>query len=178
MAVKTVLDESSTIRVNVKGLVSVGTPDITPAVLRVKPVGKAPPTSFQLYGPAPPVAVRVCELPAYKLSLGNEVDDIAKEEVVGVLDEEGTVKLVVDGAVKPHAVTVTSPVVAPAGTVVTITLGVQLVTTAGVPLKLTALLAGVVLKFIPFVAVMVTGAPTGALVGETETLATIGVAIA
>jgi len=68
--------------VNVKGLVSVGIPDITPAVLRVKPVGSAPPASFQLYGPVPPVAVRVCELPAYKLSLGNEVVDIAKGEVL------------------------------------------------------------------------------------------------
>ena len=178
MAVKTGLDESSTVMVNVKGPVSVGTPDITPAVLRAKPVESAPPASLQLYGPAPPVAVRVCGLLAYKLSLGNEVVDIAKEEVVGVLDEEDTVKLVVDGAVKPHAVTVISPVVAPAGTVVTITVGVQLVTTADVPLKLTALLAGVVLKFIPFVAVMVTAAPTGALVGETETLAAIGDATA
>jgi hypothetical protein len=88
------------------------------------------------------------------------------------------VKLVVDGAVKPPVVTVICPVVAPAGTVVTITVGVQLVTIANVPLNLTALLAGVVLKFIPFVAVMVTGAPTGALVGETETLAAIGDAIA
>src|SRR6185369_17897590 len=71
--------------VNVKGLVSVGIPDITPAVLRVKPVGSAPPASFQLYDPVPPVAVRVCELPAYKLSLGSEVVDIVKEGDVVVL---------------------------------------------------------------------------------------------
>jgi hypothetical protein len=59
------------------------------------------------------------------------------------------VKLVEDVAVLPPTVTVIGPVVVPAGTVVMIWVEVQLVTTAAVPLKLTALLAGVVLKFVP-----------------------------
>jgi hypothetical protein len=60
-------------------------------------------------------------------------------------------------------VTVIGPVVAPEGTLVTIWVDVQLVTTATAPLKATVLLAGVVLKFVP---VMVTVVPADALIRE------------
>jgi hypothetical protein len=49
----------------------------------------------------------------------------------------------------PEVVTVIMPVVAPAGTVVVICVGVAAMTTAGVPLKLTLLLPGVLLNPTP-----------------------------
>ena len=59
---------------------------------------------------------------------------------------------------------VIGPFTAPAGTVVTICVGVLLVTTATPPpLKVTTLLAGVGSKFVP---VMVKVAPTEALAGK------------
>jgi hypothetical protein len=64
------------------------------------------------------------------------------------------VKLVEDVAVLPPTVTVIGPVVAPAGTGVMIWVDVQLVTTAAVPLKLMALLAGVILKFVPVMVIV------------------------
>jgi hypothetical protein len=82
------------------------------------------------------------------------------------------VKLVIDGitvkfddevAVWLLTVTLIGPVVAPDGTVVTISVLVELVTTADVPLKLTALFAAVVSKLVP---TMVTVVPAVPLVGE------------
>lgn len=81
-------------------------------------------------------------------------------------------KLVIDGitvkfddevAVWLLTVTLIGPVVAPDGTVVTISVLVELVTTAAVPLKLTALFAAVVSKFAP---TMVTVVPAVPLAGE------------
>jgi hypothetical protein len=65
----------------------------------------------------------------------------------------------------PFAVMTTFPVVAPVGTVATIDVALQLpIVVAAVPLKLTEPLPCVEPKFAP---VIVTGAPTGAEVGET-----------
>lgn len=71
-----------------------------------------------------------------------------------------TVKLFVVFALKPPTVTVIGPVIAPTGTVVTIWVGVEMVSMAGVPLKTTVLSDGVVLKFVP---VMITVEPIGPL---------------
>lgn len=54
-------------------------------------------------------------------------------------------------AVFTPTATVTVPVVAPKGTVVVILVEVLLETVAAVPLKLTILLAGVVLKLVPLI---------------------------
>jgi hypothetical protein len=62
----------------------------------------------------------------------------------------------------PPTVTTTFPAVAPAGTVVTILVGLQLVAAAAVPLKATVLVPCVAPKSIP---VIVTVVPTGPLVG-------------
>ena len=69
--------------------------------------------------------------------------------------------------VEPPTVTDITPVVAPAGTVVVILVAVLAVTNAVVPLNITMLLAGVVLKFVP---VMVTTVPMGPLVGLKEVM--------
>jgi hypothetical protein len=74
----------------------------------------------------------------------------------------GTVKLDELVAVSKFTVTEMVPVVAPAGTVVVMLVAVEAVTTAGTPLKLTVLLPGVALKFVP---VMVTVVPGNPLVG-------------
>ena len=75
-----------------------------------------------------------------------------------------TVKPVIDVAREtPSTVTLMGPLVAPAGTAVTIWVGVLLVTTAAVPLKVTRLLIGPTSKFVP---VMVTVVPTVAPAGE------------
>jgi hypothetical protein len=86
------------------------------------------------------------------------------------MHEAVTVKSVALVAVLPPTVTVTGPVVAPAGTEVEILVAVLAVTTAVVPLKLTILLAGVGSKFIP---VMVTVVPMGPDVGENEVMAIV-----
>ena len=78
-----------------------------------------------------------------------------------------TVKSIADVAVLLPTVTVIGPVVAPVGTVVTICEALEPVTTAAVPLNLTMLLAGVVLKYVPL---MVTCAPGPACVGEKESI--------
>ncbi|MGA7827829.1 MAG: hypothetical protein WCA04_09220, partial [Geobacteraceae bacterium] len=83
-----------------------------------------------------------------------------------------TVKLAGDVAVLLPTITVTDPVVAPAGTVVTIWVAVELVTTAAVPLNITMLLAGVVLKLVP---VMVTVVPGGPEDGAREVIVGAGV---
>jgi hypothetical protein len=62
-----------------------------------------------------------------------------------------TVKLLVEVAVAPLTVTVIFPVAAPAGTVVVMDEVVDAVTTASVPLNLTVLLDGVVLKDDPLI---------------------------
>jgi hypothetical protein len=61
----------------------------------------------------------------------------------------GTEKLTVDTAVPPVVVTETGPVVAPLGTTTVSEVSVAAVTVAVVPLKLTVLFAGAVLKFDP-----------------------------
>ena len=73
----------------------------------------------------------------------------------------GTVKFVALVAVRAVTVTEIVPVVAPTGTVTVMLVAVEAVTIAAVPLKLTVLFAGVVLKFVP---VMVMVVPTGPLV--------------
>src|SRR5271165_4667523 len=75
-----------------------------------------------------------------------------------------TVKLV--GAIRVTPLTVMSilPLVAPAGTVTWMLPAVSPVMVAGVPLKVTAALPPPSRRFVP---VMVTGVPTGPLVGET-----------
>ena len=73
-----------------------------------------------------------------------------------------TVKLVALIAVLPATVTVITPVVAPAGTVVVMDVAVLDVDVASVPLNRTVLLPGVALKFVP---VMVTVVPIGPVVG-------------
>src|SRR5438445_1717314 len=65
--------------------------------------------------------------------------------------------------VSPPTVTMTFPVVAPAGTGTTMLVADQLVGVAAVPLNVTVLLPCVAPKFVP---VIVTAAATGALVGE------------
>jgi hypothetical protein len=86
---------------------------------------------------------------------------------VKLVIDRGTVKLVADVAWLSPTMTVIGPVVAPAGTVVTIWVDVELVTAAAVPLKLTVLFAGVVLKFVP---VMVTVVPIEPLAGVKLTI--------
>src|ERR1035441_5567058 len=61
----------------------------------------------------------------------------------------------------PFTMTTTSPVVAPAGAATTMLVSVQLVGSAAVPLNCTALMPGVVPKFVP---VIVTTVPTGPVV--------------
>src|SRR5262245_45540088 len=63
---------------------------------------------------------------------------------------------------RPPTVTVTDPVVAPAGTVAVILVAAQLVTVASVPLKWTVLTPCVAPKLVP---VIVTAVPAGPLVG-------------
>lgn len=76
--------------------------------------------------------------------------------------QEAAVKSVAEVAVTPATATVIFPDVAPAGTVVVMLVAVDAVTVAAVPLNVTVLSAGVVLKFVP---VMVTVAPTTPDVG-------------
>jgi hypothetical protein len=91
--------------------------------------------------------------------------------VVGVV----TVKMIgSEVAVLIPLVTVMNPVVAPTGTVVTISVAVELVTTAVVPLNFTMLLADVVLKLVP---VMVTVVPGGPEEGATAVIVGVGVII-
>ena len=73
-----------------------------------------------------------------------------------------TVKFVALVSVTPLTVNVILPVVAPAGTVATMLVVVDDVTTAATPLNSTSLLPGVVLKFVP---VIVIEAPTAPLEG-------------
>jgi hypothetical protein len=71
-----------------------------------------------------------------------------------------TVKLDGEVALDPFpSATVIGPEVAPAGTVVTIWVEVELVTTAVVPLNLTTLPAGLVLKLVPVMVTFVPGNP-------------------
>ena len=69
------------------------------------------------------------------------------------------VKLFAEVELIPPTVTVNGPVVAPEGAVVIIWVGVQLVTTAVIPLKVTVLLDGLVLKFSPVIVTDVPGSP-------------------
>jgi len=66
-------------------------------------------------------------------------------------------------AVCPLTVTLTGPVVAPAGTVTTKLVAVALVTVADVPLNFTVLLDGVGSKLVPLIII---DAPTGPLAGK------------
>ena len=89
-----------------------------------------------------------------------------KEVMVGTVGAP-TVKLVPLVAVLHPTITEIVPVVAPAGTLVVMVVDVLAVTTAAVPLNLTMLLAGTGSKLVP---VMVTGVPTGPLVGAKEVM--------
>ena len=82
-----------------------------------------------------------------------------------------TVNEVSDTSAPLEFVTEIGPVVAPAGTLVTIVVSVLLTTTAAVPLNVTALFAGVVSKEIP---VIVTEVPTGPMMGSKEVIEVTG----
>ena len=82
-----------------------------------------------------------------------------------------TVKSVALVAVLPAMVTLIGPVVAPAGTVVVMDVVVLAVTTAVVPLNVTVLFAGVVLKLVPL---MITDTPTGPEVGSKPEMVGVG----
>jgi hypothetical protein len=86
-------------------------------------------------------------------------------------DDPVMVKLAALVAVLPPTVTVIFPVVAPEGTVVVMLVAVLAVTVAAVPLNFTALLEGVVLKFVP---VIVTVVPTGPEAGAKEVIVGTG----
>ena len=89
----------------------------------------------------------------------------AKLAIVGGMKTVNEEALV---AVSAFTVTVIVPVVAPTVTVVVMLVAVDAFTVAPVPLKLTVLSAGVVLKPVP---VMVTVVPTGPLMGLKELIA-------
>jgi hypothetical protein len=73
--------------------------------------------------------------------------------------DPNTIKLDVLITVTPLTVTAIGPVVAPAGTRVVSVLAEDAVTFAGTPLKVTTLLAGVALKFVPEITTVAPGAP-------------------
>ncbi len=77
-----------------------------------------------------------------------------------------TVKLVELVTVTPLVPTEIVPLTAPAGTVEVILIGVEVVTTASVPLNLTMLLAGVALKFVPEMVMVAPIAPLSGLKPE------------
>lgn len=64
-------EESSTVTVNVAEPTAVGTPERTPAVLKVKPAGKVPDETLQVYGAVPPDAVKLAEYEVLTMPLGN-----------------------------------------------------------------------------------------------------------
>ena len=74
-----------------------------------------------------------------------------------------TTNFVADMPVSELCVMAIGPVVAPSGMVVIISVSVELVTTALVPLNVTVLLLGVMEKLAPTI---ITGVPTGPLAGE------------
>ena len=94
-----------------------------------------------------------------------------KSDIVGV---PRTVKLVELLTVTPPTVTEICPVEAPIGTEVVILLVVEPVTIAGVRLKVTALFAGILLKFVPLMVTTALMVPLDGLkpeiVGEPSTL--------
>ncbi len=51
-------DESSTLTVNVDVPVVVGVPDIAPELFKLRPAGRLPEETDQVYGVVPPVAAR------------------------------------------------------------------------------------------------------------------------
>ena len=54
-------DESATCTVKVDVAAVVGVPEMTPALLRLRPVGRLPEVTVQAYGVLPPVATSVVE---------------------------------------------------------------------------------------------------------------------
>jgi hypothetical protein len=86
---------------------------------------------------------------------------VPTEPLTGVILEINgiTLKSADDVAVSPLTVTLIFPVVAPDGTVVTISVLEELVTTAAFPLKATALFAAVVSKFDPTTVTVVATVP-------------------
>ena len=76
------------------------------------------------------------------------------------------VKLAVLVAVNPFTITAIVPFVAAVGTVVVILVAVEAVTIAAVPLKLTVLAEGVVLKFVPVIVTVVPAPPPKGLNAE------------
>jgi hypothetical protein len=85
-----------------------------------------------------------------------------------------TVKLLELVPVRPAAVTVIGPLVAPAGTVVVILVAVLAVTVAIVPLNFTVLLAGVALKLVPAMMIV---APTPPLNGVKLVIVGCGITV-
>ena len=78
-----------------------------------------------------------------------------------------TVKLVEEVTVVPATATAIGPVEAPAGTVTVMLVELLVITVAAIPLSVTVLLAGVVLKLVPEI---ITVVPTGPDVGEKEVM--------
>jgi hypothetical protein len=76
-----------------------------------------------------------------------------------MVGDPSTLKLLLLVIVIPLTMMLMDPVVAPAGTVVVILVDVDAVTVAGIPLNKTALLAGVVLKFVPVITMVAPSAP-------------------
>ena len=79
---------------------------------------------------------------------------------------EVTVKLMPLLAVNPPTTTLIKPVVAPVGTVTVRLVDVLAVTVAGVPLKRTVLLAGMVEKFVPVITTVLPTKPEEGLKEE------------
>ncbi len=94
-----------------------------------------------------------------------------KTEIVG---EPCTLKFDALLIVMPLTVMAIGPVVAPDGTVVVILVDDDAVTIAEIPLKVTKLLAGVVLKFVPAI---VTGAPTAPFAGVNPVKVGVGATV-
>jgi hypothetical protein len=116
--------------------------------------------------------VRAVATPSFQILATMKFEELFSEPTA--YTEERTVndeELVI---VWPLTVTVTAPVVAPAGTVVVRLVAEDWVTVAAIPLKLTMLLEAVELKFTPS---MVTVEPTVPLVGVKLVILGAGVAV-
>jgi len=64
-------EESWTVTVNVAEPTAVGTPESAPAVLSVKPAGRVPDETLQVYGAVPPDAVKLAEYEVLTMPLGS-----------------------------------------------------------------------------------------------------------
>src|ERR1039457_2119672 len=107
---------------------------------------------FQTYHPV------AAEAPPYHVPVKDAGTDNPSSKLGLFRIPAGTVKLspLLDF---PFTMTTTSPVVAPAGAATTMLVSVQLVGSAAVPLNCTALMPGVVPKFVPVIVTTVPGGP-------------------